>query len=98
MFTKQAPNKVPSVKTVATGTAVSWHYRGAIARRSDTGIHKHGATAANIVWLAGCFRFRAKPATLVIEPRRYPDMDLSPSIVFSNAPDQNQQARAVRHC
>ncbi|MEO8846908.1 MAG: hypothetical protein ABI591_05740 [Kofleriaceae bacterium] len=47
---KKAPSRVPSFKTIAAGTAVSWHYRSAIGHGTVTGVHRLGTTAANTMY------------------------------------------------
>lgn len=49
-LTPMPTEKASSFATIATGTAVTWHYRSAIGHGTVTGIHKRGTTADNTMY------------------------------------------------
>lgn len=97
MRTRQTSRKVPSFKTAPAGMVWSSHDHDVIRRGTVTGVRKHGTTAANTVLVASRFCFHVRPETVAAELERDPGLDFSPSLLFNNAPAQNQQARAARH-
>ena len=42
--------KTSTFKTIAAGTAVTWHYRSAIGHGTVKGVHKLGTTADNTMY------------------------------------------------